>query len=90
MDGGTGTPGMPLASFYLYFPREEQAREAGSRLETAGYDVDVRPAAGDVKWLAFAEKEIPRDDLWQIEEELGRLAEELGGEYDGHEIDVTP
>ncbi|CAA9493923.1 MAG: hypothetical protein AVDCRST_MAG85-1374 [uncultured Solirubrobacteraceae bacterium] len=80
---------MPLASFYLYFPDENGARAAGTRLQGSGYDVEVRLGADDVNWLALAEKDIPEGDLDTIEADLGRLAEELNGEYDGHEIDVS-
>ena len=80
---------MAKADFYLYFPDEAGAREAGRRLEASGYEVDVRLGADDVNWLALALKDIDHDDLWEHEERLTALATELGGEYDGHEIDVS-
>jgi hypothetical protein len=79
-----------LGSFYLYFPEERDARSAGARLEAAGYAVEVRPGADDGDWLALAERDLADDEsLDEVEEVLERLAAELGGEYDGHEVDVT-
>jgi hypothetical protein len=79
---------MPQTSFYLYFPQEDVARRAGERLAADGFAIDVRPSSGETNWLALAETDIGRDNLDDFAERTERLAEELGGEYDGHETAV--
>ena len=75
--------------FYLYFPEETAAREAGRRLERAGYSVEVDLAPDeDDRWLALATKRVPRGDLDNVEEQMEGLAQALGGDYDGLEYDV--
>ena len=76
------------ASFYLYFPVEDDARSVGDRLSREGYDVVVRLGADDVNWLALAEKDIEPAELDDFARALEAVASDRGGEYDGHEIDV--
>ena len=80
---------MARASFYLYFPAEDDARAVGDRLSGEDYDVTVRLGADDVNWLVLAEKDIESTELGDFEQALGSVASEHGGEYDGHEIDVA-
>jgi hypothetical protein len=73
------------AAFYLYFPRREQAQAASDRLRVDGFEVDVRLGADDASWLALAEADLDEDEFERAVRRLTVLAEELGGEYDGHE-----
>ena len=71
--------------FFLYFPSEAVANEAGARAKQAGFDVDVRRAAKGPDWLCFATKTmVPQlAALQRIRREFDALAASLGGEYDG-------
>ena len=80
---------MKRASFYLYFPEESDARTASERLGARGFETDeVVLSTDDVNWLALVHKDIDPDQLHVFEAEMGELADDLRGEYDGHEIDV--
>jgi hypothetical protein len=74
--------------FYLYFPRREDADEAGRRLREDGYDVAVDMGADDENWLALASADLGEEEFEPAEGRLQKLAGELGGEYDGHEREV--
>jgi Regulator of ribonuclease activity B len=69
---------------YLYFPRKSNAEQAAERLRAKGWEVEVKKGADGRNWLASAKQSAPvEDDIEEIRDELERLAEELGGEYDG-------
>lgn len=76
---------------YLYLPDEARAQEAGAALRSAGFTVEVRPAAKGPTWLALANMDmIPTAaNIQQMRERFEGLASQLGGEYDGWEAAVT-
>lgn len=76
---------------YLYFPDEARAQEAGQALRSAGFTVQVRPAASGPNWLARANKDmIPTAmNIQEMRELFEGLAARLGGDYDGWEAAVT-
>jgi len=76
---------------YLYLPDEALAQEAGLELRSAGFAVQVRPAAKGPTWLARANKDmIPTAaNIQQMREQFEGLASRLGGEYDGWEAAIT-
>lgn len=82
---------------YLYFPTREQAERAADRLTRMGYTVrceergNDQEGVGEQSWLVLASHFLVPDDslaLDRISDELERLADAEGGEYDGYERDV--
>ena len=76
---------------YLYLPDEARAQQAGEALRSAGFTVEVRPAAKGPTWLARANRDmIPTAaNIEEMRGQFERLASGLGGEYDGWEAAVT-
>jgi hypothetical protein len=76
--------------FYLYLPAEAAARQAGQRLTTSNYHVEVRPAAKGTDWLCLAKTTLTPDTapLAEIGTLLTKLAQDFGGEFDGWESDI--
>lgn len=69
---------------YFYFPKKSNAEKAAERLRAKGWIVEVRKGSDSENWLTLAKQPAPiEDDIGDIRDELERLAEELGGEYDG-------
>ena len=69
---------------FLYFPKKSQAEKAAQRLKATGWSVAVRMGADGENWLTLAKQPAPiEDDIESVRDELERLADELGGEYDG-------
>lgn len=53
-------------------------------MRARGWNVEVAKGADGKSWLALAKQPAPiDDDNEDIREELERLADDLGGEYDG-------
>ena len=71
--------------FFLYFPSEQKANEAGTQLKKEGLSIEVRGAAVSSDWLCFGKKEmIPKhSELVRLRRVFEALAKKLGGEYDG-------
>jgi hypothetical protein len=71
--------------FFLYFPKETIAKEAGQRIKQAGFDVEVRRAAKGPDWLCFATRTMVPElaALQRIRRKFNAIAASLGGEYDG-------
>jgi hypothetical protein len=76
---------------YSYFPSEHKAREAARRMTASGFQVEVRHGADGASWLALARQvKIPTEDyISEIRPFFEGIAEDLGGEYDGWEIEVS-
>ena len=76
---------------YLYLPTEADARAAGADLTSAGYQVEVRPAATGATWLALARIDMvpSAGNIRLIRQRFEGLASRFGGEYDGWEAAVT-
>ena len=69
---------------FLYFPAKASAEIAAQRLLAKGWTVQVARSADDEDWLVFATDHFPSEEEFESErQELERLAEELGGRYDG-------
>jgi hypothetical protein len=69
---------------YLYFSKKSDAHKAAVRLREKGWTVEVRKGADDENWLTLAKQPAPiEEDIEEIRGELERLADDLGGEYDG-------
>lgn len=71
--------------FFLYFPDQNNAEQAGITLREDGYAVETRLGADNVNWLVKASREIGDEDLDAAEERMVELAGSLGGEFDGYE-----
>jgi len=70
---------------FLYFPNKAVADVAATRLRAKGWAVEVSRAAVRDDWLVLATDHWPNEEKFESEwQELHRLAEELGGEYDGY------
>lgn len=77
-------------SHYLYFPSKTAAEEAAASLRSEQYEVDVRPGADDVNWLALISHSIvpSSDAINKARSRLEEMALAMGGEYDGWEMEV--
>jgi len=78
-------PGPAHTRFFLYFENATVTEEAARRIHDLGLRAEVRPSADQTLVLAAGDV----DDFEDMRERLEALAEELGGEYDGHERAVT-
>jgi hypothetical protein len=82
--GGNVTKPHFIESF-LYFPTEEDAREAEAELAAQGFAVDVNQSAKGAEWLCLATKEMVPEypDLVALRRSLTALANKFNGIYDG-------
>lgn len=70
---------------FFYFPKKSSADVAAERLRAKGWTAEVSKAAGREDWLVLATDHWPSEERFESEwQEMQRLAEELGGEYDGY------
>lgn len=82
---------------YFYFPDEDSAQKAGDALMQEGYTVRRlwRIEIGPLPWSLNIGQDIGPSEYLQREDEflpkLQGIAEQFGGEYDGHELalDIT-
>ncbi|MFN2469441.1 MAG: ribonuclease E inhibitor RraB [Gaiellaceae bacterium] len=84
--GGGGSDSLVSASYYVYFTRGQDAREAAGELRKSGYRTEVREGDG-VEWLVVASRKVPRGDLDGAEGEMRYVAYQFSGDYDGLEIE---
>lgn len=79
---------------YLYFPKKSNAVEAGERLRSHGFSVEVSKNVTKENWLVLAMKAPPKtgEEMDELRDELESLAARFGGDYDGWEaaIDSLP
>lgn len=68
---------------YLYFSNKSDAERAAQRLRGRGWAVEVKTGTDNKHWLTLAKQPAPIDDIEETREQLERLADEFGGEYDG-------
>ncbi len=73
---------------YLYFHDEELAKYAGEEVRKLGFDPAVILSVGSgSQWLLLARhpenRLVAEEQMEQEAEQLEKMAEELGGEYDG-------
>ena len=71
--------------FFLYFPTEAAARQAGDRVAGEAREVTVQPAASGPMWLVQVVETmvVDLDAMHARTDEFGSVSRELGGEYDG-------
>jgi hypothetical protein len=71
--------------FFLYFPTEAAARQAGDRVAGEAREVTVQPAASGPTWLVQVVETIvvDLDAMHARTDEFERISREFGGEYDG-------
>ena len=71
--------------FFLYFPTEAAARQAGDRVAGEAREVTVEPAASGPMWLVQVVETmvVDLDAMHARTGEFGSVSRELGGEYDG-------
>lgn len=76
--------------FFLYFPSEEAAQQAGLKLETEGFDGEVRSAPDRAAWLCLVYRQMvpERTKLAALRKRFNTLTRESGGEYDGWETKI--
>jgi hypothetical protein len=81
---GLGESKPDFLDHYLYFPKKPDAQKAAARLREKGWTVEVKKGGDGENWLTLAKQPAPiEEDIEEIREELERLADDLGGEYDG-------
>ncbi|HSH59170.1 MAG TPA: ribonuclease E inhibitor RraB [Acidimicrobiales bacterium] len=65
---------------YLYFPSADAAGHAAGQLSAAGFDTETPPAPDESNWPVVVRT---AGEPSLVRTELERVAEHLGGEYDG-------
>jgi hypothetical protein len=77
---------------FLYFPSARASKAVAEQLSTQGFQVERRKSAEGKNWLVLARHTVGPEalDLDSVRDTLERLAQEHSGEYDGHELEVTP
>lgn len=77
---------------FLYFPKARDSKAAADQLSSQGFTVDRSKSADGKTWLVLVSHTVSPEaqDLDTVRETLERLAQAHSGEYDGHEIAVTP
>jgi hypothetical protein len=85
-------PAPQRVQHFLYFPKAKDSKAAAEQLSAQGFTVDRRKSADAKNWLVLATHTVSPEsqDLDTVRETLERLAQAHSGEYDGHEIAVTP
>lgn len=80
-----------LIRFYFYFPIRKTARTALGKLQELGFSAECIERSGKAGWLCLVSKEVvPRlAELIRLHRLLDRIAEQLGGEYDGWETELS-
>ncbi len=78
-------------TFYLYFDSRSAAMIAADRLTALGFSTECTKSAKQKEWLCLASKEIVLKVglLISIHRALDCLANELGGDYDGWETELS-
>lgn len=83
--------------FYFYFPNDKKsdAEKFGDKMKSKGYDIKIHLIEGeanpDNEWSVNASKVFTQKEMQNIdkvEDDISKLAEEYGGDYDGHEFPV--
>lgn len=77
---------------FLYFSSASASKAVADQLSARGYTVERRKSDDGKNWLVLAGHTLSHGalDLDSAREPLERLAQEHSGEYDGHEVEVTP
>jgi hypothetical protein len=75
---------------FIYVPGRTTAEALAARLRRDGFEVESRLGADDLNWLILAIHMLnPEEEaLERARQRLVALAEGVGGEYDGWEMDV--
>ncbi len=85
----SAAPATPTILHYLYAPTRRDADAAARRLRDHSYRTEVRPSADGDNWLVLARNEAEPADAETARALLEALATDVGGEYDGWEIDTA-
>lgn len=72
-------------SFHLYFPGRSETLKAAEALKAEGYQVESRPSADGVEWIAVVSGSIEDKDFDTIEKHMDAFARSHGGRFDGYE-----
>ncbi|WNG57763.1 ribonuclease E inhibitor RraB [Archangium gephyra] len=88
----SGDSAPQLVRHFLYFPTAKASKAVADQLSTQGYTVERRKSAEGKNWLVLVGHTVSPEspDLDSVHETLKQLAQEHSGEYDGHEVEVTP
>jgi len=79
-----------VLEFYLYFPAEQSAHQAAEKLESEGFEGELKPSVGEATWLCLVRKRmVPElNEIVAMRRKLSSLAKEFKGEYDGWETRI--
>lgn len=86
---------IPPSFFYFYFPNDKKknAEKLATILKEDGFSTEIHMLDKDVnpnqEWTLKATKAISFDEIkviYNIDERFTELAEEYGGDFDGHEV----
>ena len=77
---------------FLYFSSARASKAVADQLSAQGYTLERRKSDDGKSWLVLAGHTLSPGalDLDSARETLEHLAQEHSGEYDGHEVEVTP
>jgi hypothetical protein len=77
--------------FFLYFPNQAAAEDAGTQLRGEGFSAEVSPAEGTQDWLCLATRTLRPtiDELQRLRRYLSAIAESREGAYDGWGTTIT-
>lgn len=77
---------------FLYFPSARAGKAVADQLSAQGYTVEHRKSDDGKRWLVLAGHTLNpgAPGLDSTRETLEQLAQAHSGEYDGHEVEVTP
>jgi hypothetical protein len=90
-DAGADTTQARNFDFYLYYPREREARAAARELGEVGFRCSVQPAALGHTWLCRATARlVPSEPALEAVRYLMEVtAEDFGGAFDGWETPLA-
>lgn len=75
---------MNFRDHFFFFPDKSSADMAAERLLKKGWSVHVTRTDGRDDWSVIATDPMPNEEEFEEQrQELEKMAEELGGEYDG-------
>lgn len=86
--GVIAPPALTLVTGYMYFASQAEAIEASLHARDHGWTTDIRGPEGLIQaWIVAAscELDLGAGDVDRIYSELGGIARELDGEFDGWE-----
>lgn len=76
---------------FLYFPTKEAAQKAANKIEAKGFNAEVYNAAEGDDWVCYTTKTMVPElqAIQKISASFNKLANSLGGKYDGWGTEIV-